>query len=361
MRDTAFSVKVAIFLSRKVSCVCACANLNYLRATMTSCEPGRKRAYGEDLRWRIVWQREALGMKCKDVASNLGVDAATVSRIVTRFRETGLVLKKSHPSRRAFRKLTMGVEMTILHIVLRRPGIYLHEVARELNETLGAEVALSTICMFLKKCGFTRQKLRLSAIQRDSFLHLQFVSEVSLYDRDMMIFLDETGSDRRNSIRKYGYSIRGRPLVSEKLLVRGKRIPAIAFMSVNGMLDCKTVRGSVDGAIFYDFVQTSLIHQLMPFDGRNPHSVVILDNCSIHHMEETVRMIQEVGAIVHFLPPYSPDFNPIEEAFSKVKATLKLLDQEADMGEDPEDLVLSAFSSVTKEDCQSWIDHAHNF
>ena len=205
---------------------------------MTSCEPGRTRACGEDLRWRIVWQREALGKKCKDVASNLGVDPATVSRVVTRFRETGHVLKKSHPSRRVFRKLTMGVEMMILHIVLRRPGIYLHEVARELNETLGAEVALSTICMFLKKCGFTRQKLRLSAIQseiqRDSFLRLQFVSEVSLYDRDMMIFLDETGSDRRNSIRKYGYSIRGRPLVSEKLLVRGKRISAIAFMSVNG-------------------------------------------------------------------------------------------------------------------------------
>ena len=69
---------------------------------------------------------------------------------------------------------------------------------------------------------------RISALQRDSFLRLQFTSEVSLYDRDMMIFLDETGSDRRNSIRKYGYSIRGRPLVSEKLLVRGKRISAIA-------------------------------------------------------------------------------------------------------------------------------------
>ena len=125
----------------------------------------------------------------------------------------------------------------------------------------------------------------------------------------------------------YGYSIRGRHLISEKLLVRCKRISTIAFMSVNGMLDCKTVSGSVDGTIFYDFVQTLLIHHLMPFDGHNPHSVVILDNCSIHHMEETVRMIQEVGEIVHFLPPYSPDFNPIEEAFSKVKSTLKLLDQ----------------------------------
>ena len=54
----------------------------------------------------------------------------------------------------------------------------------------------------------------------------------------------------------------------------------------------------------------------MPFDGHNPHSVVILDNCSIHHIPEIVHMIQEVGALVHFLPPYSPDLNPIEEAFS---------------------------------------------
>ena len=56
---------------------------------MTSCEPRRMWAYGEDLRWRIVWQREALGRKCIDLAVNLGVDVATVSRVVTRFRHTG--------------------------------------------------------------------------------------------------------------------------------------------------------------------------------------------------------------------------------------------------------------------------------
>jgi len=47
--------------------------------------------------------------------------------------------------------------------------------------------------------------------------------------------------------------------------------------------------------------------------------VVILDNASVHHVEEAVRAIEEVGSIVHFLPPYSPDLNPIEEAFSKIK------------------------------------------
>ena len=132
--------------------------------------------------------------------------------------------------------------------------------------------------MFLNKNGFTRQRLKITASQRDDFLRMQFISEVSLYDKDMMIFVDEIGSDRRNSIRRYGYSIRGRPLVSEKMLVRGKRISTISCMSVHGILDCKTVTGSVDGSAFNDFVQMSLLHHLMPFNGRNPHSVVILES-----------------------------------------------------------------------------------
>ena len=59
------------------------------------------------------------------------------------------------------------------------------------------------------------------------------------------------------------------------------------------------------------------------------HSVVIVDNCSIHHNEVAMQMIQEVGINVHFLPPYSPDYNPIEEAFSKVKAEMKAMEKEA--------------------------------
>ena len=66
-------------------------------------------------------------------------------------------------------------------------------------------------------------------------------------------------------------------------------------------------------------------------------------------------MIQEVGAIVHFLPPYSPDYNPIEEAFSKVKAEMKAMELEAQVL-DIETVVLSAFSSITQHDCTQWIN-----
>jgi len=89
---------------------------------------------------------------------------------------------------------------------------------------------------------------------------------------------------------------------------------------------------------------TSLLPQLLPFSGSNSHSVVIMDNCSVHHVSEVVKMTEEVGAMVHFLPLYSPDFNPIELAFSKVKKSLKLdgIDDKADI----ETALLEAFATI---------------
>ena len=66
-------------------------------------------------------------------------------------------------------------------------------------------------------------------------------------------------------------------------------------------------------------------------------------------------MIESVGALVHFLPPYSPDFNPIEEMFSKVKTEMKRLEVSLTNIMDIKTIALSAFASITPEDCQGWI------
>ena len=81
------------------------------------------------------------------------------------------------------------------------------------------------------------------------------------------------------------------------MLVRGERVSAIACISVSGLLDVMTVKGTTDGDDFYKFVQEYLLPHLMPFNGINPQSVVILDNCSIHHIVEIVRSIEDVGAL----------------------------------------------------------------
>ena len=119
-------------------------------------------------------------------------------------------------------------------------------------------------------------------------------------------------------------------------------------MSTSGVLDCQVVQGTVDGNVFYDFVQSRVLPHLMPFNGINPHSVLVLDNASIHHVDGIVRMVESVGGLVLFLPQYSPDFNPIEELFSKLKSNIKCYEDELEMQEmDLDEIVLAAFSRIT--------------
>ena len=304
----------------------------------------------------MIWQRVVLNFKYETIASNLNVDKATVWRIVKLFNQTGHVNKRAYPRKQCFRKLTEPLELMILHSVLSSPGVYLREIQNELWEITGAEVSASYICGFLHRVGFSRQRIRYVALQRDNRLRSQFISDISIYSQDMLIFLDESGSDKRDSLRKYGYSLRGKPPRCQKFLVRGERVSLLTFMSSSGVLDCQLVRGSVNGDIFYDFVEKLLLPCLMPFDGKNPHSIVVLDNCSIHHLDEIVDMIHEVGALVHFLPPYSPDYTPIENMFSKLKSEMEAIENQFEPSTDTETMMLTALSSITTQDCIHWIE-----
>ena len=97
-------------------------------------------------------------------------------------------------------------------------------------DTTGVEVADSTICEFLR-VGFTRQKIKLVAKQRDESLRTQYIIDVSLLEPDMFIFVDETGADRRDTLCKYGYSLRGKPFTSQKFIFMGERLPTLVDLN----------------------------------------------------------------------------------------------------------------------------------
>ena len=86
----------------------------------------------------------------------------------------------------------------------------------------------------------------------------------SLYLVEMLVFLDETGTDNRDTLRRKAYSIRGKPSKKQTLLVRSEHVSALCLMSIEGILACKTVRGSVDGERFGDFIENSLMVNIMP-------------------------------------------------------------------------------------------------
>ena len=85
--------------------------------------------------------------------------------------------------------------------------------------------------------------------------------------------------------------------------------------------------GSVNGEFFFDFLRGTLIPLMKPFDGQISHSVLVMDNCSVHHVQEVSDLLHQTGIHYIFLPPYSPVLNPIEEAFSYVKQYLREHDE----------------------------------
>ena len=303
----------------------------------------------------MVYQRLGLDLTFKTIANNLGVDISTVHRTVELFLRSGDVSKKSYEGNNV-KKVTEELKYFLIHIVLGNPGIMLCEIQKEILSAYNTEIAESTICQTLHQLNFSRKKMCITATQQDDLQRRYFATEIAFYNPKMFVFLDETGTDQRDAIRKYGYGWRGRPIVSRKLLMRGQHLSTIAFMSTAGLLDCATVTVGVTGDVFYEFVHSKLLYHLNPFDGFNPQSIVIMDNASIHSVEGIVEMIQQVGAIVIFLPPYSPDFNPIEELFSKVKKTIKWYESNLENNEmELETIVQIAFSQVTPEDCCGWI------
>lgn len=255
--------------------------------------------------------------------------------------------------------LTEIDKIFIIETVLEKPDVLLRELRQALITETGTCVDVSTIWRFLQVSNFTRQKMVMVAKQRSDLLRAEYLLDMQVFHGhpEMLVFVDETGADRRNCMRRFGYSLRGKPAVSRKLLVRGQRVSAIAAMSTAGILDCYTVAGSVDSSKFVDFIQQALLPQLQPFDGVNAHSVVVLDNAAIHHVDGVVDLIESTGALVIFLPPYSPDLNAIEEAFSKLKIILKANEELLDTL-DIELLVLHACTSITEDDCNNWIKHA---
>ena len=289
------------------------------------------------------------------------MDTSTVYRIIQRFDSSGDASKKAHPQghNHHLKRLTEIDEFLILELVVEKPGISLKEIQAELSQTTGTEISVSSICCFLHKNRFTRRKLTRVAGQRSDFLRSQYMIDISIFPPEMLVFIDESGFDRRDAMRRYGYSLRGHPCSAISHLTRGQHLSVIAAMCTDGVIGCQIFEGGVNAARFRTFLEMDVSSKLLPFNGVNPRSVIVMDNAAIHHadQDEVARELEQLGVLVYFLPPYSPDLNPIELLFSKVKYVMK--DNENLLsGYDLETSILYSFISVTSVDSVNWINHS---
>jgi len=123
----------------------------------------------------------------------------------------------------------------------------------------------------------------------------------------------------------------------------------ISSIRVDGSTACMTIEGATDTEVFRAYVRQVLCPSLQPGD------VVVMDNLSPHKSDRTLSLIQERGARVRFLPAYSPDLNPIEKMWSKVKTSLR--SAEARTQEALINAIGLALNNVTPQDAMNWFAH----
>ena len=143
-----------------------------------------------------------------------------------------------------------------------------------------------------------------------------FMSEVILFKKELFVWVDETGCDKRDQIRRYGYALRGERPVHHRFLDWGKRVSVITAITSEGVLALELTLGTVSSLTFYVANSYQRCSHLM-VKANIPY--LIVDNCAIHHVQAVKDLLQTAGILYSFLPPYSPDLNPAEELFSYVK------------------------------------------
>ena len=165
---------------------------------------------------------------------------------------------------------------------------------------------------------------------------------------DDLIFIDESGVSLALT-RLYARSLKGTRAYGRRPQNKGKNVSLISALGLKGLLSNVPIMGAVNGLTFEAFVASRLVPLLWP------GACVILDNCPIHKPRVIRELIESAGAKLIYLPPYSPDFSPIENCFSKVKAILRKLGARTYSA--LKIAIDKAFDSISSDDIRGWFTH----
>jgi transposase len=167
-------------------------------------------------------------------------------------------------------------------------------------------------------------------------------------DPRRLVFVDEMGTNTSLS-PPYAYAPKGRRAYAKVPRNRGANTTLLASMSLEGMGPCFAVEGTTTATVFETYVEKILAPSL------RGGQIVVLDNLGAHKSDRVRELIEGRGCQLLFLPPYSPDFNPIEEAFSKIKGALRKA--QARTREVLIEALGVAISAVTARDARGFFEH----
>ncbi|WP_234836148.1 IS630-like element ISRm10-1 family transposase [Sinorhizobium meliloti] len=273
-------------------------------------------ALSDDLRIRIL-KASAAGMSARQAAARFGVGISTAIRWIARAKEGELT-----PRPQGWRRPSAvdAHEEFVVALIEERKDVTLDEMVQRLSVERQVKISRSALGAWLRGRGWTFKKKTTHALEQDrpdvlKRRRVWFDGQLDL-DPEKLIFIDETGLSTKMA-RLRGRALRGERCRAGVPHGHWKTTTFTGALRLTGMTAPFVYDGAMNGNVFLAYVEQVLLPTLQAGD------VVVMDNLPAHKTSGVRDAIERAGAKLMFLPPYSPDFNPIENAFSKLKAMLR--------------------------------------
>jgi transposase len=216
------------------------------------------------------------------------------------------------------------------------------------------EVSLTTVWRELERMNYSRKVASKRAKEQSEPLRRVYLARMAEhYTADQIVALDESACNERTGDRKYGWSPRNEPVELTYSFKRSERWSLLPALTVNGYLSYTIFQGAITSELMEEFLE----YQVLPFCNPHPapNSVIVLDNASIHRSARVRQLCEAAGVILEYLPPYSPDYNPIEKSFKQLKGWIKCHADDVGIFKEFDAFLHYAVQSVCCEiDCKSW-------
>ena len=270
--------------------------------------------YSQDLRQRVVETIQRGDGSVRQIASRFLVSVSFVVRLLHLHRTTGSVEPKPHGGGHPAVLTPEDLER-LRELIRQQPDATLEEC----RQRLGVSCSTMTISRALSRLGLPRKKKVPRAQEQDrpdvQERRREFCEGLAGVDARRLVFVDECGANTAMT------RTHGRAPVGQRVYTntpgRWESITLTCGLRLSGVTAALAFPGATNTDVFETYVEEVLVPELKPGD------VVIWDNVKPHESEEAIEAVEEAGARVVPLPPYSPDLTPIEEMVSKVKGSLR--------------------------------------
>jgi transposase len=303
------------------------------------------RAYSYDLRQRILHAVDQ-GKTRVEICKLFEVSRATIKRYLKLRRETGDVKPKTIPGRPA--KEGAALQAGLQPQLDAYPDATLEEHCQFWEASQGVKVSTASMSRAIQRFNWTRKKKTLCASGQKEAERAAWREQAQTFDASKLIFIDECGSNIALT-RMSARSPKGKRAYGAIPRNRRANITLLAALSFQGVGEALILEGSADSTAFEIYIEQILAPSLQA------GQIVILDNLSTHTGEKVRQAIEARECQLLFLPSYSPDFSPIEEAFSKLKAFLRRVG--ARTPETLQEAIGQALLTITVQDAHGWFGH----